>query len=395
LFGTIFGNESGYRYELENIYGKAGLHWQGKLIKSGHVTVPTKDIYDVNVSPRIWTMSGGQKRLRQQTYHEEMLVRCNERTVVVFDDLEKGGQSRLRYFHETNGSSNEIICFGSSSLKTVKEIVEILGNPAYHLTSQMPKRPTSERQIISMLEFRPGNDGSKAWWPIDVDIEDGGYYVMLDRYDVMHGENSFGSGFDGVIAIARELGIISSTDTIHAPRGKLKKELEASTDWINVLDHIKDEVNRRLTPAVIQEVADHTEFAMVKQMTSDSSIWNTRMQLTDTMGPFARFTSAMRDLESRDAVANKNQALIRLALAFGTNVTTGKPAVEVKALYELVKHRYPMMMMAMDRYSNRNIHPGNRQAYQDYINMVDLVHSAKFQGMFLISTMENETEMAS
>lgn len=376
MFDSIFGNEIGYRYELENIYGKAGLRWQGMLIKSAHVSITTKNIYDTAITPRIWTMSGGQKRLRQQTCHEEMLVRCNGRTVVVFDDLEKGGQSRLRYFYETSGSSKEIICFGYSSLKTVKEIVEMLGNPAYHLTSQMPKRPAGERQIIGMLEFRPGNEGSKAWQPVTVDVDDGGYYVMLDRYDVMHGEGQFGAGlFNGVITAARVLGIISATDSIYAPRGKLKKELGASTDWTDVLDHIKDEVNRRLTPAVMQAVADNNEFTLVKQMASDSSIWNTRMQLADPVGPFARFTAAMRDLEARDAAANKNQTLIKLAQAFGTNVTTGKPAVEVKALYELFKHRYPMLMMAMDRYSNRNLHLGNRQTYQDYINMVDSFHN--------------------
>jgi hypothetical protein len=267
-----------------------------------------------------------------------------------------------------------VVCFGWGSTKTAAEISKAMGNAPYLLTSNMPKRPASERSTISMLEFLPGKEKSKAWSPADVDIEDGGYYVILDRYDVMHGEDQFHS-FDSVVQNAKALGIIGATDVIYAPRGKMKKELLANADWVNVLDHIRDEVQRRLTPAVIQEVADHAEFRSVRHLASDASIWNTSMQLADPDGPFARFTRAMRDLEARDAADNKNQTLIALAQSFGTTVQTGKPSVEVKALFELVKHRYPMMMMAMDRYSNRNIHSGNQRIYQDYINMVDAFHN--------------------
>lgn len=39
MYSKIFGHTANYRYELEEIYGKAGLNWRGKLIKRGQFTI--------------------------------------------------------------------------------------------------------------------------------------------------------------------------------------------------------------------------------------------------------------------------------------------------------------------------------------------------------------------
>lgn len=377
LFGTIFGNGTGFRYDLERIYGRAGLSWRGRSIKVDHVVVDTKTLWPAANQPDITRSHQGTKRMQGMSYHENFVIRCSDKTVIMFDDLETGGASRIRYYHETTGYDNGIYCFHTVALtKTVDEVVQMLGHPKYLLTSQLPKRPSAKRTRVNMLEHRAGYEKSKAWAPVEVTAEDGGYYIQLNGYTPIYNDQEF-NGFGSVIDMARTIGILADTDSVYAPRGKLKKELSESDSWVNVLDYIKEEVSKRLTPQVIQAVADYNQFRVIQEICSGSSVWQATLLIADNTGPYARFRDALLTL-SRDAASNsKHTSLIQLAHFFGTNVPTATPTIDAKDLHDLCKLRYPMMFMAMESYSNRNVTSNNRRAYQDYINMCDAFHNGE------------------
>jgi hypothetical protein len=50
--------------------------------------------------------------------------------------------------------------------------------------------------------------------------------------------------------------------------------------------------------------------------------------------------------------------------------------MDLKMMWATVQNRYPMMMMAMDRYGHRTINAQTASKFSDYINMVDAHHIA-------------------
>ena len=374
MFGEIFGNESGFRYEFERAYGNHGLKWKGKVIKDAHVDISTTELWDPNVSqPMLYSNNARYKRARQQTYHGHVTIRCNDRVVFVFNDVDKGGISRLNYEIETSSSSAEYYYFEPSPLKTMQQILDMLGNPPYKLTSSMPKRPSTARGTkVNFLKYHGNGDGQRAWSPVDITLEDGGIYVLLDRWAVLRDENQV-CDLEYVVERARDIGILSKDDVIYAPRGHYRSKMVAEPGWTNFWDLVRAEVNTRLTPKTIQTVADSAHYNEAVGLIRDHALWRTNWTLSHPDEPFGKFVSSMRELEKISASANKDKQLIELARVFGNQVQSTTPSTNVKILHRDVMSHYPMLdFVFADRYSSRAIH--SREAatkIQNYVNMLD------------------------
>ena len=383
LFGEIFGMDSGFRYEFATIFGNHGLMWQGQLIKDAHVTIKTSDLWDptLSQSPQIWRTVSHYKTARRMSYHEALTLRCNNKIVVVFDDLERGTLSRVNYLHQQTGMFKEIVLIGPSSLKTVAEIVATLGNPEYKMASELPKRPSAARsEHINMLRYLNHDkypDGAKAWMPDDVDVDDGGIYVTMDRYKVMDGEREL--GLDTVLSLAQQVGIVDTTQSVYSPRAGMRKKIAEHADWVNLFDFIRDEIKSRLTPAVLQAVADMNEYAAAVAVARDSSIWQYQLNIRNNDGVFAQFVNTMRTFEANNKKISAYNALISLAQLFGNVVDLPATSIDARGLYNMVVASYPMLGVTMDRYSSRNINSSNARQYADYINMADEYSALKME----------------
>ena len=375
LFGEIFGHEGGMSYDLEQTYGKHGLKWKGKLIKDQHISFKTENVYVNPSAPNMWTLEGGYKRARSISYHREITMRCSNRIMIVFDDLERGGLSRVSYLHEQNDQSHEIYVFGHSNTMTHEEILDMLGNPPFKLTSELPKRPTAERQKISMLKFK-GGDGAKAWVPVDVDLEDGGVYVNLNRYTVQMDKLDV-DNFDTIVKLARDSGMISGSTEIYAPRGTMRASVTEHDDWEDFFDHIKEKTSQQLTQQVMQAVADMAEFNKINNEVRDASLWQSNLKIDDQTGAFARFVNAMRNLSKSKTDHAKHSTLISLAGYLGKSVNQVPPSANATQLFGVVKVLYPMLMLSMDSYSSYNRVAQHAQTIADYINIIDRTHSVQ------------------
>ena len=98
LFGEIFGNEGGFRYEFERAFGNRGLNWRGKLIKEAHISIKTKDLWTGNAN--MWRSHQSYATVRPVSYHDNIVIRCGDNSIIVFDDLERGTQGRVNYLHQ-------------------------------------------------------------------------------------------------------------------------------------------------------------------------------------------------------------------------------------------------------------------------------------------------------
>ena len=375
LFGEIFGMDSGFRYEFEKIFGNHGLMWQGWLIKHATVTLKTSDLWDQKQihSPRIWRTVSHFKTARQMSYFDPLTLRCSNDVIVVFDDLERGTLSRVNYLHQQNFMQKEVVVIGPSSLKTVAEIVALMGNPDYIMASDLPKRPSAGRgQRVTMLEYNEHiyNAGAKVWSSATVDLDDGGLYVVMDRYTVMNGE-SICYNLSAIRAKAIEIGIITNKTPIFSPRAEMRKKVAEHSNWVNFFDFVRSEIANRLNPAVLQEVADINEWHTVTRNACDTSMWQCKLPILHKQGIFGQFVDAMQLLEKKYNKGGAYSSLISLALDFGQEITLPNPSVDAQGLYKMVLASYPMLILSFDRYNNKNIISSNARQYSDYINMCD------------------------
>lgn len=386
IFGGIFGSEGGFRYEFERAFGKNGLRWGKLQIKESHVFIKMPEIWDGKVFMRsgLYYNTSRYKRVRQASNNGEMSVRCGDSSIIIFNDLDKGGLSRVNYQQEQGRwQGREIYYFDNTGGKTRDEILDMLGNPPYEVTSSMDKRPASARTKISMMRYRGGN-GTKAWEPVDVDLEDGGIYVMLDHWNVVHW-NGTGTtdDLDRVVDICRALGILGKDDQVYAPRGHLRKQVQASEDWRLLWNVVTEDVNARLTPSVLQAVADSSHFNQISGNTRDRGLWQSNWNLADQKGALARFVSVMKTLESVAKSASNDHLLIELARMMNGSVKSVAPSVNAEGLYKEVMHAYPMLSILLDtshygyesRFANRKI----SKIVTDYVNQCDALAASALE----------------
>jgi len=372
-FGKMFGNESGFRYDFEKIFGNTGVTWNNTVIKEAYILLDTKDLWDVNnyAPPLLWSSKNGFKTMRQLSSGLDILtIHCNTDTVIVFDDLKTGAQSRVNYMREQRGiHALTVFLIGPSQIKTVDEIAIMLGNPPYIMASSLPKRPGAAREKIHMLQYTRGI-GTKAWEPVDIELDDGGIYVTLDRFTVMDGTQPR-ENLEHIRDMAIDLGIIPKNQVIHAPRVSMSKKVEKHENWTNLFTLIREKIDTLLTPEIFQSVSDMLEYGRTVQSAKDVSLWQTHFNLHKQDGVYAQFVKTMRDLENKVAKNQKHNTLLNLARIFDNISAIPAPSVDATSLYNMMMAHYPMISLAFDRYSSRNIGPHNIKVYENYINMVD------------------------
>lgn len=374
-FRKIFGQGNDYRYDFERIFGNHGLKWNNQVIKSGSINFDTNDMYKSLTKPAITTISGTYKRVRSVEYHRSMTINCYQNSKIVFDDLERGGASRINYYHSSNNCNFEIYVFGDSPDKTRKEILEMLGNPEYILTSQLPKRPANtgvRGEKINMLEYNGRyNGGKKAWDPVDVELEDGGIYVELDSWTPLSNGKEFDKFYE-TIRLAKMLGILDKDAKIYAPRGGFKKKIAKMPEWENVFDIITEGLKQKLTPAVMQKVSDVQAYAEVSS-NLNTYTWQVKWAFADANGTFTKFVNGMRALEAASKSVKNETALAELSGYMGNSVTLPTAVFNGTEAWDNVRKCYPMLALLLD-----NIHyygfftsDENRKPIQDYVNIID------------------------
>lgn len=375
-FNTIFGYNSQYHYEFGRIFGNQGLKWNNHTIRSGAIAFDTSKVYDPKTAPHITTISGSYRRTRKLEYHRNLSFKCSPTTKIIFDDLERGGASRVNYYHSSNNNNFEITVFGGTPTVSRKEILDLLGNPEYLLTSQLPKRPSNtgaRGEKVNMLQYRlEYQSGKKAWTAVDVELEDGGVYVNLDVWTPVRNDIEF-DNFYHTICLAQTLGILDRDTPIYAPRGNFKKKLEKIPEWENVFDIISAGLKTRLTPSVLQKVSDVNEFNTAATEINQISMWKTKWNLVDTDGVFSKFVEGMRKLESISTTGKTELNLASLNVYMGNQNVLPAPVFKGADAWNKVEKQYPMIpMLLADRYTTSNLWVGdNRKVIENYINMVD------------------------
>lgn len=375
-WSDIFGNYASLAYELEKVFGSKGLRWKNKLIMSGYVSLKTLDLWDEKLPALpLWYASSSRRRLRQQRNHTTVTINCSEKTAFVFDDLDKGTQSRISYMMEKPDAPSTVYVIGHSDTKTREEIVSLLGDPDYILASSLPRKPSQARTTpVHMLEYKEnGDDGKNGWKPAVVDLESGGIYVMMDRYEILDGTNAAAHALSSIVADARRNLLLDGNDVIYSPRGHWRKKIESSDNWVDIWTHLRSRIKQSITSGLVQTIVDHREYQLGCNLIGDAALWRRAWRLSHPDGAFGKMLAGMRMLEANSRNATSVSSLMIMAEKLGVDPGKAIPSVDVKQLRDQMMARYPLLALVLD---GRGAWHSHADRVQDYVNLMDSLAAA-------------------
>jgi hypothetical protein len=376
-------NTGEYRYDLSTIFGNSGIRWQHTLVKSSEMHVAIRDLYgdSGNASQRIGVMRlyTASRRTREEQYHEEIRLPTSKNTVIVFNDLDKGASSRILKLAQDNRNNINVFCFAPSAVKSWTEMQEIFHGAEVVMASSLPRSSQSRTKTVTLRYAPTGakRDGVAAWTTTTVDLDQGGYYVRLNRWDVTELDTAEHRSLGEITELVRELGIKLETPIYAARDAAMKKAMTDNADWVNVLDYLRQQVSTQLTPQACKMIASREDYARVRGMFYDESLWKADYNVT-AHSPWGRFIQDVRQLQ-KDAQAGGRLAVwTRLAALLGMKVENAQCTSQIADQARALAVLYPMhTAVTTSRWINKEV----VAQLTEYVNSMDQLRTLREQAL--------------
>lgn len=376
-FGEIF-SKNDYAYEFSNAYKNLGLKWNNEVVKSTSCLVKLGDLYPsqtvlngVSVDADVYEASYRYKRPRKiHCYNgNSWQIECENHTVVIFNDLKLGGMSRVIEYHKANDYKKNIAVFNPSTKASWDKISDVLGNPDVVYTSSLPKPPRKEVKRTSMLKWTGGYSGKKAWHPVEIDLNQGGYYVVLDGWDVINNTLS-GSDISWHLKNAIEANIIPAGTDVYAMRGKNKAIVSEQDNWQELFTAIKQGLEKKIaTNNIAQEIADAEEIRKMSAKVS-YNFWEPYFIIKDPNSLFSQFKESICSIRDNSKVVGID-AIKALATRYNIALNTATPTCNWQGMLDQVLDAYPMVSFIANWHRYPRPTPADLKKLEDYINFVD------------------------
>lgn len=385
-FGEIFNSgqygNNGYGYEYSQIFRNVGLKWNGQPIKDTNMRVRADALYPRvksttagapdTVDSMIWDCGYHYKRprLRHLSADSSLNLNCEPRTVIIFNDLERGGLGRIHEFNRSTNFHKVITVFGPSTKVGWPKMRKLLGEPEVIMASALPKPEKEKKARTHMLMWTGGVAGAmKAWKQVELDLNDGGFYVELKGWNVMNGEKE--ASLDGYLSMAKHCKIIPPDANVYAMRQANREVVRKHKDWIELFGYIKSQLEDRIKKNNLgQIIADHDEYNKLSG-TFPWSFWNgqlTTAGLRDQTGLMATFLREVGEIKtSINGLAN--DSIKDLASRFDIALQAAKPRYSLVNKLKEIDQRYPMLGYLGKGYGNPG--PSDIARAAEYVNFVD------------------------
>jgi len=381
LYEKVYGYSAKLGYVLRSIYATAGVEWNG-IILSGAVHTKVNDLYAMDADAKkilgsIGCLRSGYSRAHYIT-DNQLGITCSDNTVIVFNDLERGGIARI-YNHYRNKkvsadlNHKDLWIFSPSTSLTWDEMKAKLGNPQVIFTSSLPKTEVKRAtaKVLHWTKHSYSRGLQSEWKTCSVDLENGGFYVDIVGWDVqMFGKTSHCDMIRSVLSDAKLAGIIDSNVEIYAMRKNFKATVQKNPKWKELFSYVKDQVEKNLVNNnVIQVIADHDELNTF--VGNHWNSWDHDLNIQDQTSPMLEFDNLVRSINHSAKALNKtDRALRSLCYALEPNV---KPAAScgVAKMARDISARYPMLSFLKRHTRYDNTYKDDIRKAADYINFVD------------------------
>lgn len=254
---------NGNSYYLRMVLDGIKPTWRGIEISSATKAISFSDIYaQGDTGIKLWPY-GYKSNSRPSSIN----LRCDEQTIVVFDDLDKGGIGRARFRHLSTNSKQVTVMFSPSSTMGWDALRDAIGGPDVVMASTLPKPPAARGQSqanqVEAYVLRDYSDGRNAWKAADADELDTSkgtiYWVEMRGWDVLaQGPYAVGAHTARTMAqSAKTLGIISQDARVVGLRQRHAKKMRGARGWVNLVDHVRlQAVELSMTASVLQDISD-------------------------------------------------------------------------------------------------------------------------------------------
>ena len=241
---------------LSKTINATGIQWKNiDLFDNNFGQIYIGDIEGLAV--RVYYRDGWKKAV--QTDHVSKLL-VDSNAAIFVDDLKRGGISRIKHHVEENTSSGRYE-HGDSKFKVYKvtgteqaiaKFRELLGCDESHIskTSDLDKPisnrsydPSERRTSVAKWNGKKFSwKKGQNWSDVDIDLDDGGYFVRIDRYELTqtHGMYPDLTTLDQVVDHLIALGYDIDKDKIYGiknvvwNRAKFQKLVHSEGKWVDI-----------------------------------------------------------------------------------------------------------------------------------------------------------------
>lgn len=371
------------------------LEWNGITISSDRLEIDLAAIY--GVQPVYPVMSGNRGKIVYKTElakTDPYTISAKDNTVLIIDDLHRGGKSRITAWLKANylpsyangyrAPDSPTHVFKLPAGWTVDQLAAKLKLvPKYTLSSSLPvpKSSSTKSTFAANSMFVP--DANWSWKPAQVDLENGGFYVMISNREIVSPEGktfgSVGSMVERFIGLDKSNRLGNANVKLCAFKPAVVAKVKQMPQWQNLFDVLRDIVEEVLCDADLMQL--YSDVNAWKQRVNDYrvSLDRNNYTLTDPDGAMSKMIQH-NEMISHKMVGADYKRAAKAAESTKYWVSCKHAVIQpedpqIIAMWDEFKKRYPLLPL-LPRYHH------NDKAVSDYINIMDqhyvwygLVHS--------------------
>lgn len=367
VFG--FGGGSN-RYQMRDLFDGFTLTWKdGTVIDSSYARVDLTTVYALDGRGyRVHTGSAGKMVLSR--IHNDLLKSfeqpCADKNIVVFNDCDRGGLNRIKNWAKTERDTRFTV-YDKPDLVTWDQLRDMLGNPPVLMSSSMPAPVTAKIAKATMMVYEGSNYNKHLWSDVTIDMNLGGYWISSFNKEPI---GSKGNRVDvkRIMECAKRLGFVSNDARVYAPKGAMRKKIEKTKGWVNIVDFLTERVNAGWKQDVVDSMATVIAWKDLMRKSGCAEMQHGIWDLRDKNGLMQRIVDIDMEMSMvSNSVEYQRMSTIRnLADMLGINLPIGKPDDAKLHVAADVGKRYPMLKILDYRQWRDNFN-----MIVQYVNMVD------------------------
>lgn len=381
LFNTATSHNG---YYLRLLCADQQLEWNGIPINSDRMEIDLAGIYGVQNSYPVMTGNRGKIHYKTELAKTDpYTISARDISVIVIDDLARGGKSRVRAWLKTTYCASSLNgwrapdspthVFALPSGCSVDQLVAQLKHvPNYKLTSSMPAVQTGGAKSTFAANSMFVLDGNWSWKPAQVDLEKGGFYVTIRNREIVSPEgktfSDAGSLVKRFLALDHFVNPMGGITALRAFKPAVVAKIKQMPQWRNMFDMLRERVEEvLLDQTVMQQFHDVKSW---KQRVHEYrvSFERNKYKLEDPNGSMSKMIAhneRMQQLESSAEYKRAAKAVEATTYFYAVKqVMVELEDPKVVALWDEFKRRYPLLPFVPRYYDNE-------QAVNDYINIID------------------------
>lgn len=396
MYGDLINNSvAGSILRVLSQHKRLVFKWQNHDITGAAVAITMKSYIDPIVTV-LW--GGGSKSKRYAgSAADPINIAASDKTVFYIDDLPKGAVTRMRSWRFANQPTYDMYLLTADTSdvavkrKQIDKMLTELGNPEFLLASTLPVKKRNPANVLSRKVSKIITVDSKSYYSNnltdavdDIDIEDGGYYVPVQRLKAVNDKGVAYQNFPALIRQASIMKLIPDGTVIVAVNPSQLKKFEANEDWVNVVTHItenfvaemksNDTLNAMASATEYQNLRYHNAMYYVNVLAGSLPGSGPRVNALDASHPLRIFVEQCQAQQKSNKIVDTG-VMMNMANWLNMNLDTSGGVADYKFTkeWEAIQAKYSMLQYISYPDSN------NIKSALKYIGEIDRLHAFESQ----------------